>query len=137
MALHHHPKIGDVLMCSFPDCLRDPEMIKTRPAVVVTKEHRGRPSLCTIVPLSTTRPDPVRDFHVRIDERGLPRALGRREKWAKCDMLYTLCLDRFDRIRSARNRVTGQRYYETGRITADEIAAVRRAIAFALGLQLR
>jgi len=135
MALHHHPKIGDVLMCAFPDCLREPEMIKTRPVVVVTKEHRGRPSLCTVVPLSTTRPDPVLDFHVRIDEQRLPRTLSNHATWAKCDMLYTLNLDRLDRVRGGMNRRTGQRIYETGRISVEELAMVRRAIAFALGLR--
>ena len=134
MPLRHHPKIGDVLMCAFPECLREPEMIKTRPVVVVTKEHRGRPALCTVVPLSTTRPDPILDFHVRIDERGLPRILSHRETWAKCDMLYTLCLDRLDRIRCGKDAATGRRLYETGRIAVDELAKVRRAVAFALGL---
>jgi len=109
-------------------------MIKTRPVVVVTKEHRGRPTLCTVVPLSTTRPDPVLAFHVRIDEQRLPRVMSNHATWAKCDMLYTLSLDRLDRIRCGRNRATGQRVYETGRISVEELAMVRRAIAFALGL---
>ena len=122
-------------MCAFPDCLREPEMIKTRPVVVVTKEHRGRPSLCTVVPLSTTRPDPILDFHVRIDERRLPRTLRNQATWAKCDMLYTLSRDRLDRIRCGRDRATGQRVYETGRVSVDELAKVRRAIAYALGLR--
>jgi uncharacterized protein YifN (PemK superfamily) len=135
MALRHHPKIGDVLMCAFPDCLREPEMIKTRPVVVATKEHRGRPTLCTVVPLSTTRPDPVLAFHVRIDEQRLPRVMSNHATWAKCDMLYTLSLDRLDRVRSGRDRATGQRVYETGRISVEELAMVRRAIAFALGLR--
>jgi uncharacterized protein YifN (PemK superfamily) len=134
MALRHHPKIGDVLICAFPDCLEEPEMVKTRPVVVVTREHGGRPSLCTVVPLSTTPPDPVLDFHVRIDAQRLPRVLANDETWAKCDMLYTLSLDRLDRIRSGRNRATGKRVYETGRISLEELAAIRRAIAFALGL---
>ena len=135
MGLRHHPKIGDVLMCAFPDCLRAPEMIKTRPVVVVTKALRGRASLCTVVPLSTTRPDPVSDFHVRIDEQRLPRSLGHRETWAKCDMLYTFCLDRFDRIRCGRDRSTGRRIYETGRISVDDLAKIRHAIGFALSLR--
>jgi uncharacterized protein YifN (PemK superfamily) len=121
-------------MCAFPDCLEEPEMVKTRPVVVLTREHRGRSRLCTVVPLSTTRPEPMLDFHVRIDEQRLPRALGQHETWAKCDMLYTLSIDRLDRVRSGRSRTTGQRLYETGRITLEELAAVRRAIVFALGL---
>ncbi len=137
MALNHHPKIGDVLMCGFPECLREPEMVKARPVVVVTKEHRGRPLLCTVVPFSTTHPDPILDFHVRIDEQRLPRPLSNNETWAKCDMLYTLSLDRLERIRCGKDRATGRRIYETGRIGVEELRAIRRAIAFALGLALQ
>jgi mRNA interferase MazF len=134
MALRFHPKIGDVLICAFPDGLRAPEMTKIRPVVVVTRQHKGRPSLCTVVPLSTTAPDPVMDYHVRINEQGLPRSLRSKATWAKCDMLYTFCLDRLDRVKCGKDGVTGQRIYETGRIGVDEIAKVRKAIAFALGL---
>ena len=134
MALLFHPKIGDVLVCAFPECLREPEMTKVRPVIVVTRQHKGRPSLCTVVPLSTTAPDPIMDYHVRINEQGLPRSLRNQETWAKCDMLYTLCMARLDRVRCGKDRVTGQRIYETGRITVDEIVRVRKAVAFALGL---
>jgi mRNA interferase MazF len=72
---------------------------------------------------------------VRIDEQRLPRALSNQATWAKCDMLYTLSLDRLDRIRGGRDRTTGRRIYETGRISIEELAMVRRAIAFALGLR--
>jgi mRNA interferase MazF len=135
MPLLYHPKIGDVLICEFPSCLREPEMIKKRPAIVVTREHKGRGRLCTIVPLSTTEPDCVRAYHVRIAEAGLPASLRSRHHWAKCDMLYTFCLDRMDRVRCGRDRRTGQRIYESGRISVDEIAQIRAAILYALSIK--
>ena len=134
MALLFHPKIGDVLVCAFPECLYEPEITKIRPVVVVTRQHKGRPKLCTVVPLSTTAPDPILDYHVRVNEQGLPLSLRSQETWAKCDMLYTLCIDRLDRVRAGRDRATGQRIYETGRLSIEEIAKVRRAVSFALGL---
>jgi uncharacterized protein YifN (PemK superfamily) len=108
MPLFHHPKVGDVLICDFPSCLREPEMVKKRPAIVVTREHSGLARLCTVVPLSTTAPVSPRPYHVRIAEDGLPRSLRSRHHWAKCDMLYTFCLDRFDRVRAGRDRKTGR-----------------------------
>ena len=134
MPLLHHPKIGDVLICDFPSCLREPEMIKKRPAIIVTREHKGRARLCTVVPLSTTAPASVRPYHVRIGEEGLPKSLRSRPHWAKCDMLYTFCIDRFDRVRSGRDRQTGRRIYETGRISVDEIARIRSAILYTFSI---
>ena len=45
-------------------------------------------------------------------------------------MLYTFCIDRLDRVRSARDRRTGRRSYETGRVSVDEIARIRWAILY-------
>ncbi len=39
-----------------------------------------------------------------------------------------------DRVRCGKDRATGQRIYDTGRLTLDEIVRVRKAVAFALGL---
>lgn len=136
MALLFHPKIGDVLMCEFPQCLREPEIVKKRPVIVLTREHKGRPKLCTVVPLSTTEPDPVREYHVKIAEAGLPKSLRSRHHWAKCDMLYTLCLDRLDRVQCGRDKTTGQRIFETGRINVDEIVKVRSAVLYALSIKI-
>ncbi|HJT97379.1 MAG TPA: type II toxin-antitoxin system PemK/MazF family toxin [Rhodanobacteraceae bacterium] len=134
MPLLYHPKIGDVLICEFPSCLREPEMIKKRPAIVVTREHKGRARLCTVVPLSTTEPASMQPYHVRIGEESLPKSLRSRGHWAKCDMLYTFCIDRLDRVRSARDRRTGRRSYETGRVSVDEIARIRWAILYTFSM---
>lgn len=123
-------------MCEFPSCFREPEIVKKRPVIVMTKELKGRKNLCTVVPLSTTAPDPVREYHVKIAEAGLPKSLQSQHHWAKCDMLYTLCLDRLDRVQCGRDRTTGQRIYETGRINVDEIAKVRAAILYALSVKI-
>jgi uncharacterized protein YifN (PemK superfamily) len=134
MPLLYHPNVGDVLICEFPACLRAPEMIKKRPAIVVTREHSGRARLCTVVPLSTTTPDVPRPYHVRIGEENLPKSLRSQHHWAKCDMLYTFCIDRLDRVRAGRDRRTGRRVYESGRISIDEIARIRAAILYTLSI---
>jgi uncharacterized protein YifN (PemK superfamily) len=66
MALLHHPKIGDVLVCDFPDCFAEPEMVKARPVVVVNRELPGRPKLCTFVSLSTPAPVPPQPYHCEV-----------------------------------------------------------------------
>jgi mRNA interferase MazF len=133
MPLLFHPKVGDVLICAFPDCLAAPEMVKTRPVVVMTKERPGRP-LCIVVPLSTTEPVPVEAFHVGIADAGLPKSLQGKPHWAKCDMLYTLSISRLDRIKVGRDRATGRRIYETGRVSVTEIQRLKDGIKAALNI---
>jgi uncharacterized protein YifN (PemK superfamily) len=137
MTLLHHPKIGEVLICDFPSCLREPEMVKKRPAIVVTREHSGRARLCTVVPLSTTAPASPRPYHVQIREEALPKSLRSQHHWAKCDMLYTFGIDRLDRVRSGRDRVTGRRIYETGRVSTEELARIQTAILYTFSIALR
>ena len=43
-----------------------PEMVKRRLAVVVSKPIKARVGLCTIVPLSTTAPEPPMPYHYRL-----------------------------------------------------------------------
>ena len=57
MALKYPPKVGTLWICDFNTGFKPPEMIKRRPVVVISP--RRSTELCTIVPLSTTVPDPL------------------------------------------------------------------------------
>ncbi|MFK5216451.1 type II toxin-antitoxin system PemK/MazF family toxin [Glaesserella parasuis] len=57
MALKYQPKEKAVVMCDFSGFIA-PEMVKTRPVVVISK-HKKNSELVTIVPLSTTKPEPL------------------------------------------------------------------------------
>jgi len=59
------PKAGMVLMCDF-DGYQVPEIVKTRPVVVVSPNHLIRPGLVSVVPLSLTPPDPVQPYHYQL-----------------------------------------------------------------------
>src|SRR3972149_4640229 len=97
MALDFHPNAGTLLVCDFSG-FKEPEMVKTRPVVVISGRRR-RVGLVTIVPLSTTAPDPVEDHHHRMDPRSLPGKFAVRPTWAKCDMVATVATCRLDRIK--------------------------------------
>ncbi|WP_133510682.1 type II toxin-antitoxin system PemK/MazF family toxin [Candidatus Thiosymbion oneisti] len=73
-------------------------MIKRRPVVVISPRPRRSNQLCTSVPLSTTAPNPLEPFHLRMDLRSLPGKLSKKEAWAKCDMPATVSLERLDRV---------------------------------------
>jgi len=125
MALNIHPKAGTILMCNF-DGFRVPEMVKTRPVVIVSPNHLNRPGLYTIVPLSTTAPDQVQPYHYHFPKNPMPQSLG--EAWAKCDMVVTVSIGRLDRIKVSRGIYT-LRY-----VSKEELAAIRECMKYALGI---
>ena len=132
MTLNYRPDAGEVLICDFSG-LREPEMIKHRPVVVVSPRRRRGPAVVTIVPFSTTAPIPVENYHVAIDSRFLPGKLQGVEIWAKCDMVYALSIRRLDRILIGK-RPDGSRTYLGGRVTTADLQSIRNGIAIALGI---
>nr|VFJ47699.1 MAG: Uncharacterized protein YifN, PemK superfamily [Candidatus Kentron sp. FW]VFJ62998.1 MAG: Uncharacterized protein YifN, PemK superfamily [Candidatus Kentron sp. FW] len=136
MSLTFHPSPGMVLICDFNTGFKAPEMIKRRPVVVISPRLRRSRQLCTIVPLSTTAPNPVETFHHRMSPQSLPGKLAEKESWAKCDMLYTVSLERLDRVMIGRDR-QGNRIYVAEGVTANDLTAIRRAVLFSLGIPMQ
>ncbi|WPL20235.1 PemK-like protein [Thiorhodovibrio frisius] len=122
-----------VLICDFNTGFKAPEMIKRRPVVVISPRPRRTNQLCTIVPLSTTAPNPVEPFHHRMDRRSLPGKLARKETWAKCDMLATVSLERLDRVMVGKEP-TGKRIYIAQQVLDEDFEAIRRGVMIALGV---
>jgi len=104
-----------------------PEIVKTRPVVIVSPAHLARPGLVTVVPLSTTPPDPVRHYHYRLQGNPIPGSTET-EVWAKCDLFASVSLERLDRVKLGRGE------YRTGAVSMDQLKAIRRACMFALGI---
>lgn len=132
-ALYFHPNPGTVLMCNFDTGFKAPEMVKIRPVVVISPRRRRGAGLCTVVPLSTTAPDPVEPFHHCLQPDSLPQRLRERVTWAKCDMLYTVSLERLDRCKDGRDQ-DGRRRYVAHSITPADWLAIRRCVVLALDL---
>lgn len=133
MPLTFHPHPGMVLICDFNTGFKAPEMIKRRPVVVVSPRPRRSNQLCTIVPLSTTVPNPMEPFHHCMDPRSLPGKLARKETWAKCDMLATVSLERLDRVLVGKEP-GGKRIYVAEQVLDEDLEAIRRGVMIALGM---
>ena len=56
-----------------------------------------------------------------------------KETWAKCDLVATVARDRLDRVLIRENQ-SERREYVAMRVTAEDLAAIRRRVAIALGL---
>lgn len=115
-------------MCDFRG-LEAPEMIKTRPVVVLRRSQHNA-QLIVVVPLSTTKPQILRNHHVEFQSLVPgPSTLC----WAKCDMIYTVSIARLDRIK-VKSRQTGRREYLAIPLPDELFAAIQAGVRSALGL---
>ena len=99
MTLKFQPHLGTLWMCNFGTGFKAPEMVKKRPVVVISPRPKRLIQLCTVVPLSTVQPNPVERFHHQMNPRSLQGLRKAQDSWAKCDMLYTVSLERLSWIR--------------------------------------
>jgi uncharacterized protein YifN (PemK superfamily) len=128
MPLLYQPKEGTMVMCDFRG-LEAPEMVKTRPVVVLSRSAHNA-GLVVVVPLSTTRPRIIQDYHVEFVSLmpGMKTLC-----WAKCDMIYTLNLARLDRIK-VKDRQSGNRSYIAIPLPGELFFAIQNGVRSALGL---
>lgn len=125
MPITFHPKAGTVLHCDFTGYVQ-PEIIKTRPVVVICTMKR--PRLVMVVPLSTTAPDPVQAHHHQLSRNPIPG--DARASWAKCDLVTSVRFERLDRHK------TQKRKYVDLHIGIKDLESIRRGVAIAARVQL-
>ena len=135
MPLTYHPKLGEIVLCDYNTGFIDPEMNKRRPVVIISPRLRQRDNLMTVIPLSTTEPKFIEEYHYVFEiETKLPKPFDSHTMWAKCDMISTVSRARLDRFR---NQAVGRQHrakYITGQLSLDHITGIRRAMLHALGL---
>lgn len=128
MGITYHPDIGEVLWCDYSGM--EPEMVKRRLCVVITPRASQRPHLTTVVPISSTPPEAVRPWHVKLDRDPLPDGSAE-EVWVKCDMVSAVS---FDRLGGYYKRWNRERKYRKITVSMPELVAIRHAVGAALGL---
>lgn len=133
MTVSIHPQPGTIVIVDLNDGFRPPEMVKRRPALILSPPIAKRPFLCTIVPLSTKDPDPPMGHHckIRVDPP-LPRPYTSPEMWVKADMVLTVAFHRLRLPFSGWSQ--GQRVYDIRVIGQDDLMQVRECVRLALGL---
>ena len=129
----YYPREGEIVFCDYKGFVA-PEMIKPRPVVIVSPRLRRRGDLVSVIPLSTTAPEPVEDYHCQINLTvALPEPFDSPVMWAKCDMISTVALSRLDRFKNARRPHGAARTWTTGRVSAEQLAQIKRAMLCGLG----
>ena len=133
MSLPFHPEQGLIVICDFKGFV-PPEMVKRRPAVVISPRLRQRSGLCSIVPLSTTPPTPIMAFHHKLYvEPPLPEPYDAKFHWVKADMIYTVSLERLTMPHVGKN-LNGKRIYIQHVIDKSDLIKIQQCVLHGLGL---
>jgi mRNA interferase MazF len=124
-----------IILCDYAlGGFRPPEMVKRRPAVVVSPRLPHRDGLCAVVPLSGTPPSNDVDYVVRIElDKPLPEPFSEVVWWAKCDMIATVGFNRLDLFRAKRDP-GGNRKYLHPFVSMSDFDRIRQGVLSGLGL---
>ena len=133
MPLTFAPKPGTVIVCDYRVGFIVPEMVKRRPAIVISPQMQGRANLCTVVPISTDIPRKIMAYHLELPNLVLPEPFAKGPNWVKADLVFAASFQRCDLIKAGRND-SGKRQYELITITDEELNAVRGAVLCSIGL---
>lgn len=113
----------------------EPEMVKRRPAIVLSPRLAFRDGLCSVVPLSGSPPSRTVEYVVQLAlPKPLPAPFEHQVWWAKCDMIATVGFHRLDLFRTGRDQ-SGKRKYIHPVLMAEDLARVRQGVLAALGLK--
>ncbi|MDP6475231.1 MAG: type II toxin-antitoxin system PemK/MazF family toxin [Alphaproteobacteria bacterium] len=101
MAIHEHPPTGTILRCKFDSGFRVPEMVKTRPVVVISPKISVRHRLCTVVPIGSEAPHLEMPYHHELIDiqPALPPPFDSKANWVKGDMVVAVSFERLDFLR--------------------------------------
>ncbi|WP_293885882.1 type II toxin-antitoxin system PemK/MazF family toxin [Thiolapillus sp.] len=109
-------------------------MVKRRPAVVISPRLRRRQHLCTVVPLSTTPPNPVAAYHHKFTlDPVLPKPYNSKIQWVKADMLYTVSFDRLY-LPFEKKDGSGKRIYDIRVLDKADMIKIQQCILHGIGL---
>ncbi len=133
MTVVTHPLPGTIVRVDLSEGFKPPEMVKRRPAIILSPPIAGRRLLCSIVPLSTSQPKPVLPHHMKLSFNPLlPYPYDAPDAWVKGDIVLTVG---FHRLRLLFSRWEGgQRVYDVRVLDAATFARVQECVRCGLGL---
>jgi mRNA interferase MazF len=132
VAISYHPGQGSIVACDFRN-LVPPEMDKKRPVIIMCKQIHERKNLCTVVPLSTTPPERMMPYHVKLFiDPPLPEPYEDQHCWVKTDLVMTVSFQRLQLMTTGKDK-DGKRNYDIRVISEDEFKLVQQALSNVLG----
>jgi uncharacterized protein YifN (PemK superfamily) len=133
MSLQYHPEPGTIVVCNFHGFVA-PEMVKKRPAVVISPRLRNRGNLCTIVPCSTSEPPRISSYHFKLHvDPPLPSPYDSSFQRIKADMVYTVSFDRLTLPFKGKDS-SGKRIYDVRVIDKSDLIKIQECVLHGIGL---
>ena len=135
MPIQFPPQQRTILLCDYArGGFQPPEMVKRRPALVISPRLPHRDNLVAVVPMSGSPPRPEVPYVVRLElPEPLPEPFAETIWWVKADMIATVGFQRLDLFRLGRGP-EGRRRYITPRLSPEAFAAVRVGVLQGLGI---
>ena len=127
MALKFYPRAGQVIMGDFSD-LKDPEITKKRPVIVISPRLPDLSQLVAIVPISLTPPRRELPFVYEMSKNYNPTEDDGLKCWAKCDLVMNVAISRLSAFKVDRRKYV----YPT--LSPEDLKGVRVAVLAGLGL---
>ncbi|MEQ8282945.1 MAG: type II toxin-antitoxin system PemK/MazF family toxin [Parvibaculum sp.] len=127
MALNFYPRAGQIFVGDFSD-LKEPEMTKVRPVIVVSPRLPYRSEIVAVVPISLTAPKHNLPYCFRLSKNYHPQEPDDLPCWAKADMLMNVATKRLSAFK------IGRRQYDYPTLIPEDLAGVRHAVLCGLGL---
>jgi uncharacterized protein YifN (PemK superfamily) len=133
MTVVSHPAPGTIVRVDLGQGFKPPEMVKRRPAIVLSPPIKGRQQLCTVVPLSTTAPRKILPHHLEIVfDPPLPQPYAAPSAWLKGDIVLTVAFHRLRLLFDGKQ--AGQRVYDVRVLSPDVFERVKDCVRAGLGL---
>lgn len=136
MAINFHPEPGTILMCDFTTGFKEPEMVKTRPIVVISPNLKRHSGLCTVLAISSVSPEPVEKWHYQLPRASMPQIplFLNKDSWVKGDMIYRVSFERLELIKIGKDKVTGKRTYFRQRLGREQMHYIYSCVLHSLNL---
>ncbi len=134
MGLTFHPRTGTIVVCDYHGLIK-PEMVKRRLSVVVSSDSdNDRYGLCTVIPLSTTEPDPIKPYHHLITwDVPFPEPYNSPFHWVKGDMIYAMSFERLS-MPFVNKDGKGKRNYVNRYLPENQLKEVQKCILYSIDL---
>jgi len=124
-------------VCDFNTGFVPPEMVKRRPVIAVSKNRNDSVKVCSVIPISSTKPDIIRDYHYLLPQHEMPKYCKAKfpESWIKIDMIQTVSFSRLTLPWDGRSH-DGRRRYETRPISGEHRLAIAEKLYLYLSLSI-
>lgn len=133
MPIQYLPTPATIVLCDFSKGFEKPEMVKKRPAVVISPRLPRRDNLCAVVGLSGTEsPYPVA-YQCKLElDAPLPDPFPYAVWWVKADLIVTVGLKRLDLFRTQRDQ-SGKRKFLSPKVKPEDFVRIQACVLHGLG----